>query len=64
MHQQIRLKSVLAIGTVLSVSVAGKCTNFNFDVDAEPFGIGGTLHKPLPISRSPIPSNAHAELHL
>ncbi|KAI0474228.1 hypothetical protein F4859DRAFT_482368 [Xylaria cf. heliscus] len=48
MHQEIRLKSVLAIGTALLVSVAGKCTNFNFDVDAEPFGVEEPYTNPYP----------------
>ncbi|KAI1740292.1 hypothetical protein F4680DRAFT_448051 [Xylaria scruposa] len=49
MHQELRLKPVLAIGTALLVSVAGKCTNFNFDVDAEPFGVEEPYTNPYPL---------------
>ncbi|RWA14542.1 hypothetical protein EKO27_g580 [Xylaria grammica] len=49
MHQEIRLKSVLAIGAALLVSVAGECTNFNFDVDAEPFGVEDPYTNPYPM---------------
>ncbi|KAI1108376.1 hypothetical protein F5Y14DRAFT_436384 [Nemania sp. NC0429] len=51
MHKKIRLESVLAIGTallVVSVAAAGKCSNFNFDVDAEPFGGDGSQKNPYP----------------
>ena len=44
----IRLRSVLAIGAALLVSVAGKCTNFNFDVDAEPFAVEDPYTNPYP----------------
>ncbi|KAI1362172.1 hypothetical protein F5Y08DRAFT_312825 [Xylaria arbuscula] len=38
MHQGARPRAILAIGIALFVSiVAAKCTNFNFDVDAESF---------------------------
>ncbi|KAI0110754.1 hypothetical protein GGR51DRAFT_509771 [Nemania sp. FL0031] len=49
MHQEIRLKSVLAIGAALLVSVAGKCTDFNFDVNAEPFGVEEPYKNPYPM---------------
>ncbi|KAI0548374.1 hypothetical protein F4679DRAFT_322060 [Xylaria curta] len=49
MHQEFSLKPVLAIGTALLVSVAGKCTNFNFDVDAEPFGVEKPYTNPYPL---------------
>ncbi|KAI1149472.1 hypothetical protein F4825DRAFT_464108 [Nemania diffusa] len=49
MHQQIRLKSVLAIGAALLVSVAGKCTNFNFDANDKSFAVGEPYTNPYPL---------------